>query len=654
MPQTIVEKIAQQHKAEGPDRPWRAGDFVSIRPHHVMTHDNTSAVIKKFQSIGAQRVHDPRQLVFALDHDVQNKSDENQGKYRKIEAFAREHGVDFYPAGTGIGHQLMVQEGYVTPGSFIVASDSHTNIHGALGAIGTAIVRTDAAAVWATGEFWWQIPRTVHVLLEGKLPTGSSGKDVIVALCGRFNHEEVLNAAIEFDGPGVATLSMDARLTIANMSTEWGALVGWFPCDAVTIRYLRGVYERLKQKGIERFTLDDVARWEHQSPKPDPNAVYAACITLDLSSVRPQLAGPDSVFVTQPLSATKEQKIPIQKAYLVSCVNSRLEDLQAAAHVLKGRKVASSVKFYLAAASKVIQDEAERAGIWQTLVEAGAHTLPPSCGPCIGLGTGLLEPGEVGISATNRNFKGRMGSKDTQCYLASPAVVAASAVAGYITEPDFSASCNSSSGLKTSFQDLSAAASVQTEKVSILPGFPAQVCGRLVFVPKDNLNTDAIYAGKYTYSDNVPPETMAKVIFDNYDPQLAARSHAGDILVGGINFGSGSSREQAATALKFKGIALVIASSFSQIYQRNAFNNGLLCIELPALVNQLRSQFAAAIKAGEKAIIPGDEIVIDFTSGTLTWQNATFAFSPLGTVPQSLVIAGGVENVVARKLSIKS
>jgi homoaconitate hydratase len=301
---------------------------------------------------------------------------------------------------------------------------------------------------------------------------------------------------------------------------------------------------------------------------------------------------------------------------------------------------------------KAIQDEAERVGIWQTLVEAGAHTLPPGCGPCIGLGTGLLEPGEVGISATNRNFKGRMGSKDAQCYLASPAVVAASAVAGYITEPDFSAPCNSGSGLKTSFQDLSATASVQTEKVSILPGFPAQVRGRLVFVPKDNLNTDAIYAGKYTYSDNVTPETMAKVIFDNYDLQLAARLHEGDILVGGINFGSGSSREQAATALKFKGIALVIASSFSQVYLRNAFNNGLLCIELPALVNRLRGQFVAAITAGEKAIIPGDEIAIDFTSGTLTWQHETFAFPPLGTVPQSLVIAGGVENVVARKLSI--
>ena len=160
MPQTIVEKIAQTHIAEGPKRPLRTGDFLSIRPHRVMTHDNTSAVMSKFKGIGAKKIHDPKQLVFALDHDIQNQDEANQKKYRAIEAFAKEHGVDFYPAGSGIGHQIMVERGYVVPGSFVVASDSHSNMYGALGAIGTPIVRTDAAAVWATGEFWWQIPRS--------------------------------------------------------------------------------------------------------------------------------------------------------------------------------------------------------------------------------------------------------------------------------------------------------------------------------------------------------------------------------------------------------------------------------------------------------------------------------------------------------------
>ncbi len=265
MPQTIVEKIAQAHLADGPNRPLRAGDFVSIRPFHVMTHDNTSAVMSKFKAIGAKKMYDPRQLVFALDHDIQNHDEANLKKYRAIEAFAKEHGVDFYPAGSGIGHQIMVERGYVVPASFVVASDSHSNMYGALGAIGTPIVRTDAAAVWATGEFWWQIPRTIQVILEGTLPEGVSGKDVIITLCGLYNHDEALNAAVEFSGPGVASLSMDARFSIANMSTEWGPLVGWFPVDEVTIRYLRGVHQNLKTLGIERFTERRPAKLEQES-----------------------------------------------------------------------------------------------------------------------------------------------------------------------------------------------------------------------------------------------------------------------------------------------------------------------------------------------------------------------------------------------------
>src|SRR6202047_689406 len=260
MGQTIVEKIAQTHLAEGPKRPLRTGDFLSIRPHRCMTHDNTSAVMSKFKGIGAKKVKDSQQLVFALDHDIQNKDEANQRKYRAIEAFAKEQGVDFYPAGSGIGHQIMVERGYVVPGSFVVASDSHSNRYGALGAIATPIVRTDAAAARATGDFWWQIPRSIQVVLEGSLPAGVTGKDVIITLCGLYNHDEVLNAAVEFSGPGVASLSMDARFSISNMSTEWGPLVGWFPVDEITIKYLRQVKHRLP-RGIERFTDEDIEGW---------------------------------------------------------------------------------------------------------------------------------------------------------------------------------------------------------------------------------------------------------------------------------------------------------------------------------------------------------------------------------------------------------
>lgn len=643
MGQNIVEKIAQAHLASGPDRPLRAGDFVSIRPRHILTHDNTSGVLSKFRAIGAAHVTDPRQPVFALDHDIQNRSESNLKKYRAIAAFAREQGIDFYPDGTGIGHQVMVESGYVTPGSFVVASDSHANMYGALGAIGTPVVRTDAAAVWATGAFWWQIPRTVQVVLEGTLPPGSTGKDVIITLCGLYP-DEVLNAAVEFAEPGVASLSMSARLSIANMSTEWGALVGWFPADAATIAYLRERRAALHARGIDRIHDADLATWAAHPPSPDPDAEYAARIVLDLREVTPHVSGPDTVQVMASLAEMEARHVPIQKAYLVSCVNARLEDLEAAARVVAGRRVAQGVTFYLAPASRAVQEEAERRGVWQTLLDAGAVTLPPGCGPCIGLGEGVLEPGEVGISATNRNFKGRMGAREAQCYLASPAVVAASAIAGYIRAPEQATASTPARRYVELAPSVAAA-----ETVEILPGFPSAVQGRLVFLPQDNLNTDGIYGGEYTYRDDVTRETMAQVVMRNYDPLFAERTRPGDVVVSGSNFGTGSSREQAVIALAAKGIPLVIAGSFSQTYLRNAFNNGFLCVEAPAFVAYLRRIFASRLDE-ERTIISGDAVSIDFPTGAIAYRGASFRFPPLGPVPQALIVAGGVENLIASQL----
>ncbi|HKU26012.1 MAG TPA: aconitase family protein, partial [Candidatus Sulfotelmatobacter sp.] len=567
---------------------------------------------------------------------------------RAIESFAAHHGIDFYPAGAGIGHQIMIERGYVVPGSFVVASDSHSNMYGALGALGTPVVRTDAAAIWATGEFWWQIPRTIQVVLEGKLPEGVSGKDLIITLCGLYNQDEALNAAIEFTGPGVASLSMDARFSIANMSTEWGPIVCWFPVDEVTIRYLKDAHRKLKDQGVERFTADDIELWRQNAPCPDEHAIYAARIRFDLSRVTPHVSGPDTVQTMHALPEIEKQKITIQKAYLLSCVNSRLEDLEAAAWVLCGNRVAPHVQFYIGAASAWVQKEAERRGVWQALVDAGAIPLPPSCGPCIGLGKGLLENNEVGISASNRNFKGRMGSRNAQCYLASPEVVAASALAGYIRGarrfPDYKP--------ERRYEELTTNTSFN-ERVEVIPGFPERILGRLVMLPPDNLNTDAIYGKDYTYRDDMTPEMMARVVMENYDPQFSSRTHAGDVIVGGFNFGTGSSREQAVTCLKAKGIPIVVAASFSQTYLRNAYNNGFLCIQVPEFVKKLRQQFATEISNKEKTIIPADSIEIDFTNCTLRWRGDQFMFPALGTVPQSLVIAGGAENFVAKKLGIK-
>jgi len=643
MGQTIVERIARSHMMEGPARPLRAGDVVSLRPRHVLTHDNTAAVMQKFAAIGATAVADADQPVFVLDHDIQNTSEANLGKYRRIEEFAAAQGIRFYPAGTGIGHQIMVSHGFVVPGALVVGSDSHSNMYGALGALGTPVVRTDAAAIWATGEFWWQIPRSVKVLLTGELQDGATGKDVIITLCGLYNQGEVLNAAVEFHGSGISGLSMDERFSISNMTTEWGALVGWFPVDEVTLAYLKSRRDTLGREGaFDQFSDSELEEWATDPPLPEPSARYAGVIELDLSRVTPHVSGPDSVQVMRSVADIEVEKVAIQKAYLVSCVNSRLEDLEAAAAVLDGRTVAPGVEMYVAAASREVQEAAVASGAWGRLVAAGARTLPPGCGPCIGLGMGLLEPGEIGISATNRNFKGRMGSRDAQAYLASPAVVAASAAAGYIRAPG--ASFDGSPEYVFRLND---AEDIPPEKVSILPGFTASHRGRLLFVPQDNLNTDGIYGKDFTYREGMTPEEMAAVVMRNYDPEFASRVRPGDVLVGGYNFGTGSSREQAATALQAAGIALVVAGSFSQTYLRNAFNNGFVCIECPALVDRLKERFADAAAA---TVIPGEALSIDFSAGTLSLADEMFSFAPLGSVPQALVVAGGIENQVRARL----
>ncbi len=646
MPQTVTEKIVQKHAvglAAGDE--VRAGDMVSIRPFHVMTHDNTGAVLPKFRGLGGTRVADPAQPVFALDHDVQNQTPENLAKYAKIEAFAREQGIVFHPAGAGIGHQLMIENGFVHPGTLVVASDSHSNMYGALAAVGTPVVRTDAAAIWATGTTWWQVPRTVKVTLEGRLRPGATGKDVIITLCGLYNQDEVLNAAVELHGPGVATLSISERMAIANMTTEWGALVGWFPFDSTTAAYLRERAAALAEAGVaDRLTEAMVAGWEADPPAPDPDAVYAAEITLDLGQVSPHVSGPDTVFAMRSVAEIAAERVRIHKAYLLSCVNGRLEDLAQAAEVLRGRKVADGVELWMAAASASIQAEAERLGVWQELLAAGARPLLPGCGACIGLGVGLLEAGEVGISATNRNFKGRMGSRDARAYLASPAVVAASAAAGFITAPGEV----DASRPERRYSDLGWRP--QPKAVAILAGFPERVEGRLLLLPVDNLNTDGIYGKDVTYRDDLTPEQMATFAMLNYDPEFQRLAQAGDVIVSGRNFGTGSSREQAATALKFRGIQLVIATSFSQTYLRNAFNNAFICLESPDLYAAARAALAAEVAAGVKTVV-ADPLLVDYRRSVAVWRGREYAMTPLGPAAQELIQAGGLEALTSRKLA---
>ncbi|CAJ0838966.1 4420_t:CDS:2 [Entrophospora sp. SA101] len=679
--QNLVEKIVQKYALDLPKGyKVKSGDFVTIRPEHVMTHDNTAPVITKFKSIGVNNIKFPRQTVFTLDHDVQNKSEKNLNKYKSIEKFAKLNNVDFYPAGRGIGHQILIEEGYAFPYTMTVASDSHSNMYGGVGCLGTPIVRTDAASIWATGKTWWQIPPVVKVELKGTLPNGVTGKDVIITLCGMFNKDEVLNSVIEFTGDGVGGISLEDRLAIANMTTEWGALAGVFPVDKITLQWLRNRVDKLEftrfgnknlpptppgQKFIHpRINHKRIDEIEQDPLTSSPDAYYSKHLSLDLSTLSPHISGPNSVKISTPLTEIEKQDVKIQKAYLVSCVNSRAGDIRAAAQVIKGKKVADGVEFYIAAASSEVQSEVEATGDWQTLLEAGAKPLPAGCGPC--LGTGLLKDGEVCISATNRNYKGRMGSPNALAYLASPAVVAASAVAGKISSPAYISTLSTSSLKNTTSSKMPIITyainnnsnpppepSFETSQPStesiIIQGFPETIEGELLFCHQDNLNTDGIYPGKYLYAEDYTPDQMAKIVMENYDLEFAKIVSKGDILVGGYNFGTGSSREQAATALKACGINLVIAGSYSQTFKRNAINNALLCVESPELVNLLKSRYSPdslttrtklkgefIVKEG-KFLIRGLENLMNFNIGVL------------GKIVQELWVADGLENWIRQQ-----
>ncbi|KAI9728714.1 MAG: mitochondrial Homoaconitase [Chrysothrix sp. TS-e1954] len=653
-PQTLTEKLFQKSAVDVPEgKTLRSGDFITLRPDHCMTHDNSWPVATKFMEMGAKNVHNQKQLVMTLDHDVQNNSESNLKKYRQIQEFAKQQGVVFYPAGHGIGHQIMVEQGYAFPGTVAVASDSHSNMYGGVGCLGTPVVRSGAADIWATGSTWFKIPPVAKVTLLGSLRPGVTGKDVIVALCGVFNNDEVLNHAIEFVGSEetMQSLPVDFRLAIANMTTEWGALTGLFPIDARLISWLRMksvesqmTESELGQTGaIDRFRDTRIESLSKEKLAADTGARYARSLFLDLASVPPFVSGPNSVKVATPVSELEARDIKINKAYLVSCTNSRASDLASAAKVFKDANargerswIADNVKLYVAAASAAEQRYAEAEGDWQVLLAAGAEPLPSGCGPCIGLGTGLLEPGEVGISASNRNFKGRMGSTDARAYLASPEVVAASALHGKISGPgwyqqsdewtgilagegdgfqrrivgveealeklvgqadDFVAQSErtlaSTSDDASSASTSSSSQSEPSQAAEIIPNFPATITGSILFCDADNINTDGIYPGKYTYQDGITPSKMAEVCMQNYDTAFPTLAHPGDILVSGFNFGCGSSREQAATAILARQIPLVVAGSFGNIFATNSINNALMGLEIPRLVARLRATFSS-------------------------------------------------------------
>jgi 3-isopropylmalate/(R)-2-methylmalate dehydratase large subunit len=414
MPQTLSQKILARKAGLDEVRP---GQIVTVTPDLLLTHDNTAAISEKFAQLGVDKVWDPDRLVIVLDHVVPAADEKTATNHKVIREFVDRQGVEnFYDLGVGICHQVMPEKGHVIPGSLILGSDSHTTTYGALGAFSTGIGRSEAAAIWATGKIWLMVPETMVIQVTGLFPPGVSAKDLILRIIGELGADGALYRAVEFRGPAIGDMSIAGRMTLCNMSVEMGAKAGIIEADEKTAEWLKG---RVRQT--------------YQAPASDTDAPVERTLSYCVDHLSPQVACPHTVDSVSPLEELLGTKI--HQALIGTCTNGRLEDLQVAARMLRGRKVAAGVRLLILPASAEVYGQALSSGVLETLAKAGAVILNPGCGPCLGAHQGVLAPGEVCLSTANRNFRGRMGCKEAFIYLASPATVAASAVAGQMADP---------------------------------------------------------------------------------------------------------------------------------------------------------------------------------------------------------------------------
>ena len=421
MGRTMAEKILASRAGQ---ETVRAGQFIEAEVDIVLGNDITAPIaIREFAKLGGDggglRVFDPERVVLVADHFAPNKDIKSAEQCAVMRRFAREQNLPYhYDVGCmGIEHVLLPEEGLVVPGDVVVGADSHTCTYGALGAFATGVGSTDMAVAMATGRLWMRVPETVRIVYSGQLQPWVGGKDLVLHTIGQIGVAGARYMAIEFAGPAVDALSMEGRLTIANMAIEAGAKAGLFAVDDTTRAYVEG-------RALRPYC----------SHRADPDASYARVIEIDASQIEPQVAFPH--LPENSRAVDQAGNVLIDQAIIGSCTNGRLEDLRVAAELLRGRQVHAGVRCIVIPGSQRVYLDALREGLLEVFVEAGAAVSTPTCGPCLGGHMGVLAAGERAVSTTNRNFRGRMGHPESEVYLASPAVAAASAVAGRIVHPD--------------------------------------------------------------------------------------------------------------------------------------------------------------------------------------------------------------------------
>ena len=570
MPSTFAEKV---FKAP-------AGSIVFRYPDLILTHDNTASIRATFEKMGGTLVHDPDRLVVVLDHNAPPTSAALANSYQSIRNFVEEQGISkFHDAGSGICHQIMAR--YARPGMVIVGSDSHTCTAGAFNAMAAGIDRTEAAGLWLRGETWFRVPESLKITLHGRLRQGVYAKDLSLWIIGILGSAGANYMSIEFHGEGVGELTVSDRMTLANLASEMGAKNAVFPSDQVLHTFLGE-----QAPGI----------WA------DPDASYSREIEIDLGEVYPLVAAPHHVDHVKALAEVSG--LDIQQGLIGTCTNGRIEDLREAASVLKGKKVKPGVQLLVIPASREIYLQAIEEGLITVFLEAGANVLSSSCGPCLGTGQGIPADHYRVISSANRNFLGRMGNKNAEIYLASPAAVALSAIHGVITDPR-----TVKGSEEFPFHP------PQSASVTIGKEEHRRDSGVWNYGDIDNLNTDQMFAGNLTYEvPSSDPEAIIPHLFKGFDERFASDVSAGDIILGGDNFGCGSSREHPSVGLAHLGVKAVIVKSVNRIFYRSAVNQGLPLVVLPGAVEAYRK---------------GDTVDIDFGKGVVHVGARDFRFEPL-------------------------
>lgn len=598
----LIEKIIANHSNQDRVSP---GDIIDVLIDARVARDFGGANVVKNLVDNGLTVDDPERTFFTFDCNPGGSDQKYAANQHYCRLFARDNNIKVFDIDAGIGTHLAIDNGLAWPGSTFVSTDSHANIMGAIGAFGQGMGDMDIAATWARGSVWFKVPPSIKLILKGERPPEVSAKDIVLNLLSIFGANKLLGYAVEIHGPAAEDLNLDERITISSMATEMGAIILLFPPNEAILSELESL------SGNRYYMIG-----------PDPDATYEKEIVLDLSSFVPMVAQPGHPHDDVAIQEVRGRKI--DSAFIGSCTNGRIEDLRITAGILEGRKVAPGVVLKVVPATDAIWRQALDEGLIHIFKESGALVSNAGCAGCAAGQVGQNGPDEVTISTGNRNFAGKQGKGFV--YLASPAIVAASAVAGYITTPD------DIPGEAARFGKAGKFTSAGQKEKKQQAAKPTVVEGRVWIIKQDDIDTDMIFHNRYLAITDIAE--MGQYTFDNLKgyEDFAKKAQPGDIVITGKNFGAGSSRQQAVDCFSALKTHCILAESFGAIYERNAINAAFPILTYPEGIVE---------KIGLKA---GDRLRVNFLTGEIqNLENGeTARITPFYDVQAEIYQRGGL------------